>query len=145
MIDLNQLIGMDFEEAKIVAKNLEITLRVCKIDGKFLAITADACSERLDIALKDNKISELIYLGFFRKYYTKNHELVSKFVEDYISKKYNRWINGRNYIDVENNILIDLFLIDEGKQTPICTLDKDGNVVEDFMDIQRHLNLKEFI
>jgi hypothetical protein len=143
MIDLNQLIGMNLDEGEILAAKLGCSLRVVSINGKYFAINLDACSGRLDIKIENNIITCLHYFGSMTKLYSKNYEITYNFIENLTNQKYNfTFLHSRQQI--ENKEFVDLFILNNGKQIPICTLDKEGNVLDDFMDIKRQLNLKEF-
>jgi hypothetical protein len=120
------------------------SLRVVCIDGTYLAINADACSDRLDVKIENGIIAHLNHFGSMRRYPSKNYQVNYDFIEDLIKEKYSTWYYLLGKQQIENKELTDLFILENGKQIPICTLDKDGNILDDFMDIKRQLNLKEF-
>jgi hypothetical protein len=125
MIDLNQLIGMNLEDGKIQAAKMGCSLRVVCIDGTYLTITADACSGRLDVKIENDIIVHLHYFGSMRRYPSKNYQINYDFIEDLIKEKYSTWYYLLGRQQIENKELTDLFILDNGKQIPICTLDKE--------------------
>ncbi len=61
--DLNDIIGKKLEDAQEFAKTKSLTIRVVQKDGKHLIITSDYRSNRVNVAIFNNKIANIVSVG----------------------------------------------------------------------------------
>ena len=60
---IERIIGMNIEEAKSFLKDHGFSLRVMQRDGKHLVGTCDIRTNRLNVSVKDDKITGLLRIG----------------------------------------------------------------------------------
>jgi hypothetical protein len=63
VVDNNQLIGKTLEEGKAYAESIGCTLRVTKKDGEGMMVTMDFRPNRINVAIVNNIITEVLNMG----------------------------------------------------------------------------------
>lgn len=61
--EINDIVGKKLEDAQEFAKTKSLTIRVVQKDGKHLIITSDYRSNRVNVAIFNNKIANIVSVG----------------------------------------------------------------------------------
>ena len=61
--NIEKIVGMNVEDAKIFLKNHGLSLRVMQCDGEHLMGTCDMRSKRLNVAVEKGRVIELLQVG----------------------------------------------------------------------------------